>query len=66
MTPSTHDQLAYLKSLEQNVDVDFWSDIRHLHESVDIMVSPQLQEEFEYTLNSKSVEYGVMLSNVER
>lgn len=66
MTPSNHDHLVYLKSLEQNVEVDFWSEIRRLHESVDVMISPQLQEDFEHALNSKSVEYNVMLSNVER
>lgn len=64
--PSTYDHIEYVKSLEKNDEVDFWSDIRHLHESIDVMISPRLQKQFENELKSKSIAYNVMLDNVGR
>lgn len=58
--------MIYLKSLENNPEIDFWSDLRRLHENVDIMISPDLQEKFEEELSSRSMKYSVMLHNVER
>lgn len=58
--------MAYLKSLEGNSEIDFWSDLRHINENVDVMVSPQLQDMFEWQLHSKSISYNVMLDDVEK
>lgn len=62
----TENHVDFLKSLEGNEDFDFWTDIRHVGDTVDVMVAPEAQATFESTLASLQLSRTVMIDNVER
>lgn len=66
VTPSTDEQVQFLRSLEANHDrdLDFWSHPRQVNHPVDIMVAPQKKESFVQTLEEKNIPKDVMMSNV--
>lgn len=66
MIPTQDAHAQFLKSLPQNYDVDFWTELRNLGENVDIMVSPASQKSFEEALSLYGIDYSIMLEDVER
>ncbi|KAJ8950617.1 hypothetical protein NQ318_010816 [Aromia moschata] len=65
VTPSSMDEANALKQLESNENFDFWSDLRAINISINIMVSPSAQDEFEDLLESYSIDSTVLIDDVE-
>lgn len=65
MVPKTLDEAKILKEFEDDVNFDFWSDIRALNLPVDIMVSPVAQGDFENFLSSENIDYTTLIDDVE-
>lgn len=65
VSPSTEDHIAFLKDLEGNPEVDFWTEARRINKNVDVMVSPKFQSQFEEELTRKGIKNSIMFKNVE-
>lgn len=63
--PTTASHGAYIRQLENNPLLDFWSDGWRLNQKVDIMVATEIQAEFEEQLRSRGIEFSVSIDNVE-
>lgn len=55
-----------MKAIEGNQDLDFWTDIRNVGDTVDVMVAPKAQASFESALAFLNIPRTVMIDNVER
>lgn len=62
---NTKEHIAFVKDLEQHSEVDFWTQFRRLHKSVDLMISPTFQAEFEILLEQKGIPFTIKIKNVE-
>lgn len=58
------EQSTLLATLENNQNVDFWTDIQK-GMPINVMVAPQFQKEFELLLKIKNINYSIALDNVE-
>uniref|UniRef100_V5GRX6 Zinc carboxypeptidase A 1 n=1 Tax=Anoplophora glabripennis TaxID=217634 RepID=V5GRX6_ANOGL len=65
VTPKTLGQAKILKEFEDDEHFDFWSEFRALNSSVDVMVSPKAQLDFENFLSSEGIDYTIFIENVE-
>lgn len=65
--PRTEEHAALLKNLQDNVDaLDFWSELRSLEESVEVMVPPEYQNEFVEFMHSNDIPFNAMIDDVQR
>ena len=70
--PETIEQLIYLKSLEdkltdqKNDDVGFWKGPRFINDTVDIMLSAKIQDEFQSKLRKENIQINIMINDVEK
>jgi len=70
VVPTNEDQLSFLKALNANLDghvneVDFWREPSALNHSVDIMLSPDVQQQILDELADKQFKTEILHSNVE-
>ncbi|KAJ8950618.1 hypothetical protein NQ318_010817 [Aromia moschata] len=65
VTPKSMNDVELLKQLEENVNYDFWSDVRALNRPVDIMVPPALQNEFENLVETHQIQSELFINDVE-
>lgn len=65
VTPSNAHQLNLVKGLESMKGFDFWSKARQVKSNIDIMVSPKVEGQFTYILKHNSIDYSLLIQNVE-
>lgn len=63
--PQNEDQVEALKTLQDNGVYDFWSDGIGLNYTVDVMVPPHLEFNFQDFLRLKSLNAEVFVENVQ-
>ncbi|KAJ8922113.1 hypothetical protein NQ315_004047 [Exocentrus adspersus] len=65
VTPKSVDEAELIKSFENDIYFDFWTDMRAIDAPVDIMVHPETQDMFEDALQSYNVTYDILIENVQ-
>lgn len=66
MSPTTESHVQIINELETREELDFWSDLPRNGGSVDVMVQPTDQDEFEELLNSNELQFTVMIEDVQK
>ncbi|KAK5642766.1 hypothetical protein RI129_008933 [Pyrocoelia pectoralis] len=64
--PKTFEQLVALRNLESEGLYDFWSEVRSLHEGVDVMVPPNLMKHFKNYLENFNLDAQVFIEDVQK
>lgn len=65
VTPTSNDHVNFLKSMSQVEFVDFWSEVRSLNKSVDVMVAPHAQGLITSYFKNHRIHYEILIENVE-
>ncbi|KAK5642768.1 hypothetical protein RI129_008935 [Pyrocoelia pectoralis] len=64
--PKTFGQLVALRNLESEGLYDFWSEVRSLHEGVDLMVPPNLMKNFKIYLENFNLDAQIFIEDVQK
>lgn len=65
IVPKDVESIELLINLEKSVHYNFWSEIKNVNHSVDVMVPPYKIQELEDLLRQSNVDYSVFISNVQ-
>lgn len=66
VVPKSLDEAELIHDFSDDINFDFWSEVRALDTPVDVMVAPSAQYAFEDILNSKNIEYTTLIDDVEK
>lgn len=65
--PSNTNQSDFLYNLQNEMtDLDFWTDVKKAGFPVDIMVSPDMQEDFVKMMKDNNIESGKMIDDIPK
>lgn len=65
MTPQSDQDVNLLKTLENNEEFDFWSELRRPGDATTIMVSPAVHDLFISLLDKNQIAYKNIITDVE-
>lgn len=64
--PENEEDLKFLNELkEKNAKLDFWKPPTQVGETVSVVSPPELKEEFEHSLEKRSIRSELMLKNIQ-
>ncbi|XP_056634469.1 zinc carboxypeptidase-like [Diorhabda sublineata] len=65
MLPKTLDQLQLLKKMYTDIKYDFWSHPSQVDVNVVVLVAPEYQEDFMKLLNEHSIDFEIVVNNIQ-
>ncbi|XP_066995323.2 zinc carboxypeptidase [Anabrus simplex] len=66
VVPNTEEQVRFLYKLQNSASgFNFWNNVRHVNNPIDIMVPPHKLPEFEEIMESLQVNYNLIIRNVQ-
>lgn len=66
VTPQTESDVNFLQSLANNENFDFWSLQRAVGVKATVMVKPNRQKWFEYSLKTRQTPFTVSIDDLEK